>query len=411
MMKTRLLTLGLFAATATTIAFYPAVRQAVATTTKLINSPPTGMNPVSIPPVAAANQRPQIEVVFVLDTTGSMSGLIAAAKEKIWSIASTMASAQTAPDIKMGLVAYRDRGDAYITQTIPLSGDLDSMYARLMDFQADGGGDGPESVNQALHDAVNKITWSQNPNTYKVIFLVGDAPPHMDYQDDVKYPVTVALAKQKGIIVNAIQCGQDSSATADWQQVASLGQGSYFQVEQSGNAVAIATPYDNKLADLSSKLDKTRLFYGNDEEKAKQASKLAATEKLHRESSTESQARRATFNASASGKANFLGENELIDAVSSGRVKLSSLPKKSLPESLQAMPPAVQEEFVGKTKKERSALESEIKKLSEQRNDYLRQKVVAEGGKKDSLDAKLFGAIRKQANDKGLVYEADSAKY
>jgi hypothetical protein len=340
-----------------------------------------------------------------------MGGLIAAAKEKIWSIASTMASAQTAPEIKMGLVAYRDRGDAYVTQTIALSSDLDSMYAELMDFQADGGGDGPESVNQALHDAVNKITWSQNPNTYKVIFLVGDAPAQMDYQDDVKYPVTVALAKQKGIIVNAIQCGQDSSATADWQQVANLGQGSYFQVEQSGNAVAIATPYDNKLAELSRKLDKTRLFYGNDEEKAKQASKIAATDKLHKEASAESQARRATFNASASGKANLLGENELVDAVASGRIKLSSLPKKLLPESLQVMSPVAQEEFVGKSKKERSALESEIKQLAEQRNDYLRQKVVAEGGKKDSLDVKLYGAIRDQAKEKGLVYEADSAKY
>lgn len=410
-MKTKLLTLGLFAATAATIAFYPAARQAVATTTKPITTPPTAINPATIPSVAAANQRPQIEVVFVIDTTGSMSGLIAAAKEKIWSIASTMASAQTAPDIKMGLVAYRDRGDAYLTQTIPLSGDLDSMYAKLMDFQADGGGDGPESVNQALHDAVNKITWSQSPTTYKVIFLVGDAPPHMDYQDDVKFPVTITLARQKGIIVNAIQCGQDRSVTADWKQVASLGQGSYFQVEQSGNAVAIATPYDKKLAELSAKWDKTRVFYGNDEEKAKQAEKMAAAEKLHQEASTESQARRATFNASSTGKANFLGDNELVDAVSSGRVKLSSLPKKSLPESLQAMSPAAQEEFVDNTKKERSELETEIKKLSEQRNDYLRQKVVAEGGKKDSLDAKLFGAIRKQASDKGLVYEADSAKY
>jgi Mg-chelatase subunit ChlD len=405
MMKTKLLTLGLFTATAATVAFYPVVRQAVATTTKMFETPPVKM------PVTAANPRPQIEVVFVLDTTGSMSGLIAAAKEKIWSIASTMASAQTSPDIKMGLVAYRDRGDAYVTRTIPLSGDLDSMYAKLMDFQADGGGDGPESVNQALHDAVNKMTWSPNPNTYKVIFLVGDAPPHMDYRDDVKYPVTVALAKQKGIVVNAIQCGQDNSAAADWQQVASLGQGSYFQVGQSGNAVAIATPYDKKLAELSSKLDKTRVFYGNDEEKAKQASKLAATEKLHKESSTESQARRATFNASASGKTNFLGENELVDAVTNGRVKLSGLPKKSLPESLQALSPAAREEFVDNTKKERSELASEIKKLSEQRNDYLRQKVVDEGGKKDSLDAKLFGAISRQAKDKGLVYEADSAKY
>ena len=193
--------------------------------------------------------------------------------------------------------------------------------------------------------------------------------------------------------------------------MASLGQGSYFQVEQSGNAVAIATPYDKKLAELSSKLDKTRLFYGNDEEKARQAGKMAATDKLHKEASTESQARRATFNASASGKANLLGENELVDAVTSGRVKLSSLPKKSLPESLKVMSPADQEAFVGNTKKERGELESEIKQLAEQRNDYLQQKVVAEGGKKDSLDAKLYGAIRNQAKEKGLVYEADSAKY
>ena len=265
-MKTKPLAIGLLAATAATVAIFPSIQEAIATTTKMIKTQPTLVDPVAIAPVV--NQRPQIEVVFVLDTTGSMGGLIAAAKEKIWSIASTMASAQTAPDIKMGLVAYRDRGDAYITQTIPLSSDLDSMYAKLMDFQADGGGDGPESVNQALHDAVNKISWSQDKNTYKVVFLVGDAPPHMDYQDDVKYPVTVALAKQKGIIVNAIQCGNDGSATADWQHVASLGQGNYFQVEQTGNAVAIATPYDHKLAELSSKLDKTKVYFGNKDEKS-----------------------------------------------------------------------------------------------------------------------------------------------
>jgi len=409
-MKTKSIAIGIIVATAATVAYYPAIHQAVATTTKMIKTPPTAANPAAMPP-ALSNRRPQIEVVFVLDTTGSMGGLIAAAKEKIWSIASTMASSQNAPDIKMGLVAYRDRGDAYVTQTIALSSDLDSMYAKLMDFQADGGGDGPESVNQALHDAVHNMSWSQNPDTYKVIFLVGDAPPHMDYQDDVKYPVTLALAKQKGIILNAIQCGQDSGTTATWQHVANLGQGSYFQVEQSGNAVAIATPYDKKLAELSSKLDKTRFFYGTDEEKARQAKKVAAADKLHDESSTESQARRATFNASQSGKTNFLGENELVEAVTSGRVKLSTLPKKALPESLQALSPSAQEEFVGKTKKERDELESVIKQLAEKRNDYLEQKIVAEGGKKDSLDAKLFGAIRSQAKDKGLVYESDSAKY
>ena len=68
-----------------------------------------------------ANEQSRIDVVFVLDTTGSMGGLIQAAREKIWSIATTMASAQSAPEIRMGLVAYRDRGDAYVTRVVDLS--------------------------------------------------------------------------------------------------------------------------------------------------------------------------------------------------------------------------------------------------------------------------------------------------
>jgi uncharacterized protein YegL len=95
--------------------------------------------------------------VFVLDTTGSMGGLISTAKEKIWSIASTLAQAEQASEISMGLVAYRDRGDAYVTRIVDLDKDLDSMYAKLMDFAADGGGDGPEAVNEALAAAIHDI--------------------------------------------------------------------------------------------------------------------------------------------------------------------------------------------------------------------------------------------------------------
>jgi len=109
-----------------------------------------------------------------------------------------------------------------------------------MEFQAGGGGDGPESVNQALDDAVNRISWSTHGHAYRALFLVGDAPAHMDYQDDVKYPVTLASAAQKGIVVNAVQCGSNGRTTREWQQVAQLGQGRYFQVGQAGSAVAIA---------------------------------------------------------------------------------------------------------------------------------------------------------------------------
>lgn len=404
-MKTKLIAISLFAATAVTVTAFPTIQHALATP---IHIPPV-INPTDILPIA--NEHPKIEVVFVLDTTGSMSGLIDAAKEKIWSIASTMASAQTAPDIKMGLVAYRDRGDAYITQNVTLSNDLDSMYVQLMDFKADGGGDTPESVNQALYDAVHNMGWSQDQQTYKVIFLVGDAPAHMDYQDDVKYPETMAIAHKKGIIINTIQAGQDTATTTTWQRVASLGNGTYFQVEQAGNAVAIASPFDKKLARLSAKLDDTRLYYGNEKDKAKQARKVAAATKLHKEASDESRARRATFNAAASGKNNFLGEGELVDAISSGRVDLSSIANEDLPASIQAMTPKKQEIFIRGKAKERDQLEQEISLLVEERDDYLKKEVAKAGGKKDSLDAKIYSSIRAQAKPKGIIYDESNAKY
>src|SRR5690349_21719493 len=156
-MKTNILVAGIVLATVGAVLLYPTIRSNAAVTHGIVA------------PIGAK----KVEVVFVLDTTGSMGGLIHAAKEKIWSIASTLAQAQQAPQISMGLVAYRDRGDAYVTQIVDLNRDLDSMYAKLMDFAADGGGDGPEAVNEALEAAVSRMSWSQDQNTYRVVFLVG----------------------------------------------------------------------------------------------------------------------------------------------------------------------------------------------------------------------------------------------
>src|SRR5689334_2260590 len=132
--------------------------------------------------------KPQIEVCFVLDTTGSMSGLIEGAKQKIWSIANETISTKPTPEIRFGLVGYRDRGDEYVTKAFDLTDDIDGIYAHLQSFKAAGGGDTPESVNEALDDAIRKMTWRTNRNVLKIIFLVGDAPPHMDYANGPKYP-------------------------------------------------------------------------------------------------------------------------------------------------------------------------------------------------------------------------------
>ena len=406
-MKSKIIGLALFTVTAAAVALYPTYKEfgaAQANPIKPVNMP-------VLPQNTQSSARPKVEVVFALDTTGSMSGLIDAAKEKIWSIATTMAQAQPAPEIRIGLVAYRDRGDDYVTKVVNLSSDLDTLYATLMDFSADGGGDGPESVNQALYDAVNNVTWSQDPQAYKVVFLVGDAPPHMDYADEVKYPDILAAAHKKNIIINTIQCGNENDTTAPWQHIAQLGQGNYFQVNQAGSAVAISTPYDAKLAELSAKLDDTRLYYGNHEEKAKSKRKLQATDKLKAESSVESRARRAAFNASKSGKTNLLGENELVEDVASGKVDLSTIDKDQLPEPLQSLPAPQQQRVINEKSTQRKKLLGEITSLSKQRSDYLSAKVKEEGGAKDSLDNQIYDTVRQQAETKGLRYEAAAPSY
>jgi Mg-chelatase subunit ChlD len=86
-------------------------------------------------------KKPRIEVCFVLDTTGSMSGLIEGAKEKIWSIANEMIAAKPRPELELALIGYRDRGDEYVTKLTDLTADIDAIHAKLMEFTANGGGE------------------------------------------------------------------------------------------------------------------------------------------------------------------------------------------------------------------------------------------------------------------------------
>ncbi|MFN8389614.1 MAG: vWA domain-containing protein [Bdellovibrionota bacterium] len=353
---------------------------------------------------AIVTQKPHVDVVFVLDTTGSMSGLIQAAKEKIWAVASTLAQTKPTPEIRMGLVGYRDRGDDYVTRVTDLTTDLDSVYSQLMAFEAGGGGDEPESVNQALSEAVSKISWRSDADTYKVIFLVGDAPPHMDYQDDRKYESVAADANKKGIVLNAIQCGSMASTTPFWQKIALLGEGKYFQVAQDGHAVLAATPYDSDLAKLSSDLDDTRLPYGSAREQSGQKGKFALSKKIAAAAPTSAVAQRTALSASDGGAANFLGEKELVNDVAEGKADLRTLKSEELPEELKNLPLEKQSEIVQTKAERRKELQAQIRKLADQRQQYLADKVSKDRSAERSLDSSIYDAVKTQAATKGIQY-------
>ena len=350
---------------------------------------------------------PLIEAVFVLDTTGSMSGLIDAAKAKIWSIANTMAAADPTPDIRMGLVGYRDRGDAYVTALTPLSNDLDAVYADLMRFRADGGGDEPESVNQALYEAVTRMPWSAvSRNAYRVIFLVGDAPPQMNYRDDVRYAESCRLAGRRGIVINTIQCGRLAETTPVWKEIARLGEGHYFQVAQSGSAVRYDTPYDEKIASLSRTLDDTRIFYGRADDIAAAESRCKTARSIYAEAEPAAMAQRAVFNAGKAGEKNFTGSRELVQDVASGLVHTGDMDRTLLPQALQKMRADELDILIAARGNQRKELQRQIDDLAKKRQAFIHAKLKEE---KDagalSLDAKVFKCIKSQGQEKGLVYK------
>jgi Mg-chelatase subunit ChlD len=344
---------------------------------------------------ANAEESPTVDVVFVLDTTGSMGGLIEGAKLKIWSIANQIIGGSPTPDLRVGLVGYRDKGDEYVTQVFDLSSDLDEVYAHLMSFRAGGGGDGPEHVNRALHDAVNDISWSGDRRTLRILFLVGDAPPHVDYDDGYDFNVVCETAVRKDIIVNTIQCGAVSETAEYWRQIARLGEGEYAAIPQSGGMRSIPTPMDEELTRLSRELDATVVAFGDakDFERKRDADEMAA------EMPAAALAERAAFK-STSGK---MGTYDLIDALESGKVELEEIEKKNLPEEMRDMNTGEMQVFLEQKRAKRDDICKRIAKLNTERGRYIKAK-LAEGGGEDSFDAQVLTMIRTQAGDKGLTY-------
>src|SRR5262249_19517955 len=328
-------------------------------------------------PAKKESKRPQIEVVFCLDTTGSMGGLIEGAKQKIWSICNQIAGGKPTPDLKVGLVAYRDKGDEYITKVFDLSDDLDAIHGHLKKFVAVGGGDGPESVNQALDDAVNKIKWNTDKKTLRMIFLVGDAPPHMDYKDDVKYPDTCKKAVEKGLIINTIQCGTDAECTRVWKDVAVKSEGSYAAIPQEGGVVAIATPYDAELAKINSKLADTTLAYGKETTRGLVKGRVAAVKSLPAGPAAD----RAGF-AGKSAKGGAGGaDTDLVDALKEKKVELNKIKDEELPDALKKLKtPKEREEYVKKVEKERAELQKQARELDGKRSAHIAEEMKKRKG-------------------------------
>ncbi len=360
-----------------------------------------------VEPKQAQGARPEIEVVFVLDTTGSMSGLLDGAKRKIYSIASRIAQGRPTPHLKVGLVAYRDVGDDYVTKRFDLSDDLDTVFANLRKFEAGGGGDAPEHVGRGLGEAVSKLSWSQSRETMKVIFLVGDAPP-AERNDDWNFKHWAKRAKDKHIVVNTVRCGADGETEVAWRHVAKLTDGTFDSIDQSGGMVAVATPYDAELAKVNSELASKTLYTGRAEVQAENRARADAMASLGAEAAAEriSYMKKTRAAKAPAGAAPAMASSApeavggAVDLVAAPAA-LASVKGEELPAELKGLSKEAQAAKVKQLAEEKKVLEVQAAKLAADRDAWL-SKNVSE--KEDAFDANVMKGVKAQAAKHGLTY-------
>jgi outer membrane murein-binding lipoprotein Lpp len=334
-----------------------------------------------------------------------MSGLLEGAKQKIFSIASRIATGKPTPRLKVGLVAYRDVGDEYVTKRYDLTEDLDTVFTNLRKFRADGGGDTPEHVGRGLGEAVSKMSWSDNRETMKVIFLVGDAPPaQREPQWDFK--TWAKNARERHIVVNTVRCGGDEETATSWKYASRLTDGTFDTIAQEGGVLAVATPYDAELAKVNAEIASKTLYTGTAAVQAENRGRATQMAELAPEAAAE--------RISYMKKARSAGSGMAAPAASSAPVAvggavdlvekpeaLAAVKTAELPTELQGLKKEEQAAKVKQLSEERKTLEAKAAKLAADRDTW-RAKNVAE--KKDSFDDNVMKSVRVQAAKIGVAY-------
>jgi hypothetical protein len=175
-----------------------------------------------------------LDVLFLIDSTGSMADEIDKLQESIREIAAHIDRLPGQPRARFAMTIYRDRGDLFVSRTFDFTPDVGAFHEALAEVEAEGGGDYPESLNEALHRAIHAPEW-RGQNAVQLIFLVADAPPHLDYPQDYDYAVGMENAAERGIKIFPIaSSGLDDQGEYIFRQIAQFTQGRFVFLTYEG---------------------------------------------------------------------------------------------------------------------------------------------------------------------------------
>jgi Mg-chelatase subunit ChlD/Skp family chaperone for outer membrane proteins len=340
-----------------------------------------------------------VDLAICLDTSGSMDGLIDAARQKIWSIVNDLALARPAPKLHVALLTYGNDGHpaevGWVRIDSPFTEDLDRISQQLFALKTNGG---TELVGRVLQTAAG-LQWSPDPQALKLVVVAGnesaEQDPKVNFRDVCKQLV------EHGILVNSIYCGNpmDDLAPA-WREVAQKADGQFAAIDQQNGTVTIATPFDAELATLSVAINETYVWYG------KAGVEACENQKAQDSNAAGANGATAACRALTKGSCAYVARNDLVDAVKTGQLKLADVKKEELPEKMKEMTIEQKQKWLDDAGARRAEIAKKIQAIGQKRDGFLTEELARQ--QKDdnhSFDRAVRDAVRRQAEAKGFKFE------
>ncbi len=345
---------------------------------------------------SAAAEKPVVQLALLLDTSNSMDGLIEQAKSQLWKIVNEFITASVdgqRPDIQVALYHYGTPAlgerTGYVKQLTPLTTDLDKVSDALFNLSTSGG---DEYCGTVIGKAVDELAWGIGKNDYRAIFIAGNEE---FTQGRVDYRITCKRAISKGILVNAIFCGNyNEGVETNWKDGADLADGAYFNIDQNQQVAEIPTPFDKELVDLGAALNTTYIGFGQ--------SGAAGRANQERQDLNAAKASPASIVQRSITKSQAIYKNtswDLVDAVNEGEIELDEVKREDLPAEMKSLSLDEQKKYLETKRTEREKIQKRIDELRQERADYIvaEQKRRAASQPENTLDKVMSKALRTQA--------------
>ena len=337
--------------------------------------------------------QPKIQAAILLDVSSSMDGLIEQAKAQLWNMVSTMGKAKCdggiSPKIEIALYEYgRSTNDiraGYVKQLSGFTNDLDSLSKILFNLTTNGG---DEYCGQVIQTSLKELKWDAAAENYKVIFIAGNE----DFlQGNVLYSTSCTEAKNKGVIVNTIYCGDRMQGIKEhWNLSTECGNGSFTNINQNDKIDDIPTPYDSLIITMNGTLNQTYMAYNSYGQNKLQ--ELVVVDAMNSSMSTSAGIKRTKVK----GNSKIYNQStwDLVDAREKDNNAIAKLDRKTLPDSLQKKSNDELEKMVEAKRLQRSAAQKEIETLNTKRDAYIASEKAKNANNKNNA-ATLEGEVEK----------------